>query len=53
MYTADKYSMIRMTDQYQEIDAAIKKVTSKPKQTIIAVAVIVLPSAPAHADLLS
>ena len=47
----DKYSMIRMTEQQSEINRAIEKVASKPKRKVVAV--IVLLSAPAHADPLS
>ena len=34
MCTADKYRMIRMTDQQQEINAAIEKVTGKTKRIV-------------------
>jgi len=51
MYTADRYKIIRTIEQQNEINRAIKKVASKPKRKVVAV--IVLLSAPAHADPLS
>ena len=34
MSTTDKYRMIRMTDQQQQITAAIQKVAGKPKRLV-------------------
>ena len=34
MCTADKYRMVRMADQQQEIKTAIEKVAGKPKRLV-------------------
>jgi len=55
MYTTDKYHTIRMTDQQQEISAAIEKIVSKPKQMVKRFYCVsfCISFAPAHADPLS